>query len=191
MSNDFFVHPSSIVEQGATIGSGTKVWHFCHIMPNATIGANCVLGQNVYVGSAAIIGNGVHIQNNVSVYDAVVLEDDVFVGPSVVFTNVLYPRSEIDRKSEYVKTIVRKGASLGANSTIVAGIEIGEYALVGAGSVVSRSVPAYTLVMGNPARFAGYVCRCGMKMEFVDGKAVCNHCGREYALDESGIVIPK
>ena len=149
---DYFVHESSYVDEGAEIGAGTKIWHFSHIMSGAKIGKNCSLGQNVYVGSRAVIGNGVKIQNNVSVYDDVIIEDDVFCGPSCVFTNVINPRAFVERKHEYKKTVVKKGASIGANATIVCGVTIGEYAMIGAGSVVTRDVPAYTLVYGVPAR---------------------------------------
>ena len=153
----FFVHESSYIDEGAEIGEGTKIWHFCHIMSGAKIGRNCSLGQNVYVGSHAIIGNGVKIQNNVSVYDNVIIEDDVFCGPSCVFTNVINPRAFIERKHEYRKTIVKKGASIGANATIICGVTIGKYALVGAGSVVTRDIPDYALAYGCPARVQGRV----------------------------------
>ena len=153
----FFVHESSYVDEGATIGENTKVWHFSHVLSGAQIGKDSVLGQNVNVGSRAIIGNGVKIQNNVSVYDDVIIEDDVFCGPSCVFTNVINPRAFVERKNEYKKTIVKKGASIGANATIVCGVTIGEYALVGAGSVVTKDVPPYSLVYGAPARVMGRV----------------------------------
>lgn len=153
--NAFYVHPTSVIDDGAVIGEGTKIWHFCHIMPEAKIGNHCQLGQNVFVDNYALIGNGVKIQNNVSIYNQVVIEDDVFIGPSVVFTNVTNPRSFIDRKSEFKKTRVKKGASLGANATILCGIEVGEYAIVGAGAVVTKDVPAYSIVTGNPAQVTG------------------------------------
>jgi UDP-2-acetamido-3-amino-2,3-dideoxy-glucuronate N-acetyltransferase len=158
---NYFVHESSYVDDGAEIGEGTKIWHFSHIMGGAKIGKNCSLGQNVNVGSRAIIGDGVKIQNNVSVYDDVIIEDDVFCGPSCVFTNVINPRAFVERKTEYKQTIVKKGASIGANATIVCGVTIGEYALVGAGSVVTKDVPAYALVYGTPARVMGKVDREG------------------------------
>ena len=153
----FFKHESSYVDDGAEIGEGTKIWHFCHIMSGAKIGSNCSLGQNVNVGGKAVIGNGVKIQNNVSIYDRVEIEDDVFCGPSMVFTNVINPRAFVERKTEYKKTVLKKGCSIGANATIVCGVTIGEYALVGAGSVVTKDVPPYSLVYGNPARVHGKV----------------------------------
>mgnify|MGYP001328136708 CR=1 FL=1 len=157
----YFKHESSYVDDGAIIGEGTKIWHFSHIMSGAQIGNNCSIGQNVNVGCRAVIGNGVKIQNNVSVYDDVVIEDDVFCGPSCVFTNVINPRAFIERKNEYKKTVVKKGASIGANATIVCGVTIGEYALIGAGAVVTKDVPAYSLVYGTPGRVMGKVDREG------------------------------
>jgi UDP-2-acetamido-3-amino-2,3-dideoxy-glucuronate N-acetyltransferase len=163
--NSHFIHESSYVDEGAEIGKDTKIWHFCHIMAGAKIGKKCSIGQNVNIGSRAVIGNGVKIQNNVSVYDDVIIEDDVFCGPSCVFTNVINPRAFIERKHEYRKTVVKKGASIGANATIVCGVTIGEYALVGAGSVVTRDVPAYALVYGNPAKVRGKVGEDGGKLD--------------------------
>lgn len=153
----YFKHESSYVDEGAEIGDETKIWHFCHIMSGAKIGERCSLGQNVNVGGKAVIGNGVKIQNNVSIYDSVEIEDNVFCGPSMVFTNVINPRAFVERKTEYKKTILKKGCSIGANATIVCGVTVGEYALVGAGSVVTKDVPPYTLVYGNPARVHGKV----------------------------------
>ena len=155
--NNYFLHESSFADEGAQIGEGTKIWHFCHIMSGAKIGKNCSLGQNVNVGSRAVIGDRVKIQNNVSVYDDVIIEDDVFCGPSCVFTNVINPRAFVERKQEYKETLVKKGASIGANATIVCGVTIGEYALIGAGSVVTHDIPPYALAYGNPARVKGKV----------------------------------
>lgn len=162
---DYFKHESSYVDEGAEVGDGTKIWHFSHVMSGAKIGENCSLGQSVNVGGKAVIGSGVKIQNNVSVYDDVIIEDDVFLGPSMVFTNVINPRAFVERKSEYKQTVVKKGASIGANATIVCGVTIGEYALIGAGSVVTHDVPPYALVYGNPARVHGKVDEAGNKIE--------------------------
>jgi len=164
MKENYFVHESSYVDEGAEIGEGTKIWHFCHIMPGAKIGKNCSLGQNVNVGSRAEIGDRVKIQNNVSVYDDVIIEDDVFCGPSCVFTNVVNPRAFVERKNEYKKTIIKRGVSIGANATVLCGTTIGEYALIGAGSVVTKDVPAYALAYGNPAQVRGKVNEEGEKI---------------------------
>lgn len=162
--NSYFVHESSFVDDGAQVGEGTKIWHFCHIMGGAQIGNNCSIGQNVNIASGAIIGNNVKIQNNVSVYDDVIIEDNVFCGPSCVFTNVINPRAFIERKHEYKKTIVKKGATIGANATIICGVTIGEYSLIGAGSVVTKDIPSYSLAYGNPARIHGHVNENGEKV---------------------------
>ena len=163
MEKNYLVHESSYVDEGAQIGEGTKIWHFTHIMSGAKVGKKCSIGQNVNIGGKAIIGNGVKIQNNVSLYDDVVIEDVVFCGPSCVFTNVINPRAFIERKHEYKQTLIKKGASIGANATIVCGVTIGEYALIGAGSVVTKDVPPYALVYGNPARMHGTVNEAGEK----------------------------
>ena len=183
---EYFVHESSYVDDGAQIGKNTKVWHFCHIMPGAVIGEKCSIGQNVNIASRAVLGNGCKIQNNVSIYDDVILEDDVFCGPSMVFTNVINPRSFVERKEEYKKTIVGKGATIGANATVVCGNKIGRYALIGAGAVVTRDIPDYALVFGSPARIQGWVCECGVKLKFSnDDTATCEECGKEYALKDN------
>ena len=179
-ASETFIHPTAIVDPGARIGRGCSIWHFVHVMPGAGIGDNCMLGQNVYVGGKAVIGAGVRIQNNVSVYDDVTLEDDVFVGPSAVFTNVRNPRSHVDRKNAYEATVVRRGASIGANATIVSGVTIGRYAFIGSGAVVTRDVPDYGLAFGTPARLRGWVCSCGVKLLFEKKKATCPECGRIY-----------
>jgi len=175
-----FIHPSAYVDEGARIGVGTRIWHFCHVMGDAVIGAGCSLGQNVVVMNGALIGNNVKIQNNVSVYEGVQLEDDVFCGPSMVFTNVVNPRSHVSRKLEYQKTLVRRGATIGANATIICGLTLGEYCFIGAGAVVTRDVPAHALVTGVPAVIAGWVCRCGVKLEEGLMELVCPACGARY-----------
>jgi UDP-2-acetamido-3-amino-2,3-dideoxy-glucuronate N-acetyltransferase len=179
------VHPSAIIDEGARIGDGTRVWHWVHICGGARIGSNCSLGQNVFVGNRVTIGDNVKIQNNVSVYDEVTLESDVFCGPSMVFTNVYNPRSAVSRKNEYRKTMVKRGATLGANCTIVCGVTIGEHAFVAAGAVVNRDVPAYGLVMGVPARQAGWISRFGEQLDLPlkgNGEAACAHTGERYVL---------
>ncbi len=179
------IHPSAIVDVGAQLGDGTRVWHFAHVSVGARIGAGCSLGQGVYVGNDVLIGDNVKIQNNVSVYDAVTLEDDVFCGPSMVFTNVHNPRSAVPRKAEYRRTLVRRGATLGANCTIVCGTTVGEYAFVGAGAVVSRDVPAFALVVGVPARRIGWMSRHGERLELPvqgEGEAACPATGERYRL---------
>lgn len=181
---NYFVHQSSYVDEPCTIGKGTKIWHFSHIMNNAVIGEKCNIGQNVVISPDVVLGNGVKIQNNVSVYSGVVCEDDVFLGPSCVFTNVINPRSFIERKNEYRTTLIKKGASIGANATIVCGNTIGQYALIGAGSVVTKNIPDYALLVGNPGRIIGYVCQCGNKLDFENGQAQCAFCSESYILIE-------
>ncbi len=178
-----FIHHTAIVESPELIGEGTKIWHWVHVMPGAKIGADCVLGQNVFVGSKAVLGDNVRVQNNVSIYDEVILEDDVFCGPSMVFTNVVNPRSHVERKDEYLRTVVHRGASIGANATIICGNEIGEYAFIGAGTVVTKPVKAYALVVGNPGKQIGWVSRNGQRLKFdEEGKAKCPETGEEYEL---------
>lgn len=177
-----FVHESSFVDEGVSIGEGTRVWHFCHLLRNTVVGRDCTLGQNVTAGPNVTIGDNVKVQNNVSIYEGVVLEDDVFCGPSAVFTNVMTPRAHVARKSEFLPTLVRRGASLGANCTILCGITIGEYAMIGAGAVVTRDVEPHALLTGNPARRRGWVCACGEKLAFAADSASCLRCGSRYAL---------
>ncbi|MBI1967361.1 MAG: N-acetyltransferase [Gemmatimonadetes bacterium] len=181
---DYFVHPTSFVDEGAAIGQGTKIWHFCHVMPGAVIGQRCSLGQNVVVMPGTRIGDNVKIQNNVSIYEGVELEDDVFCGPSCVFTNVINPRSHVSRKHAYQKTLVKRGASIGANATIVCGITLHEFAFIGAGAVVTSDVPAYALMVGVPARRVGWMCQCGERLHVSGGTGACSGCRTEY--EESG-----
>lgn len=187
MSN-YFAHETAVIDDGCTIGEGTKIWHFSHIMPNCTLGEKCNIGQNVVVSPEVILGNNVKVQNNVSIYTGVICEDDVFLGPSMVFTNVMNPRSAVNRRDQYSKTVVKKGASIGANATIVCGNDIGEYAFIGAGSVVTKEVPAYALVVGNPARQIGWMSSYGHRLEFdASGKAVCPESKEEYLLEEGKV----
>lgn len=180
MDKDYFVHESSYIDNGCTIGNGTKVWHFSHIMSGCEIGKKCNIGQNVVISPGVKLGRNVKIQNNVSVYSGVECEDDVFLGPSCVFTNVINPRAFIERKNEYRRTLIKRGASIGANATIVCGNEIGRFALIGAGSVVAFNVPDYALVYGVPAKIKGFVCECGCKLNFENEKALCTECNKQY-----------
>jgi len=182
---DYFAHETAVIDENCLIGENTKIWHFCHLMSGCKIGPDCSLGQNVVVASNVDLGRNVKIQNNVSIYEGVVCEDDVFLGPSMVFTNVLNPRSAISRKSEYKQTIVRKGASIGANATIICGIEIGEYALIGAGAVVTKNVMPYALFIGNPGKQTGWVSEYGHKLEFDDKTAFCKESQQEYFLENN------
>lgn len=185
---DYFSHPSAIIDDGCVIGKGTKIWHFSHLMPGSQVGENCNIGQNVVISPKVKLGNNVRVQNNVSIYEGVICEDDVFLGPSMVFTNVFNPRSAVSRKHEYMQTLVRKGASIGANATIVCGNEIGQFAFVGAGAVVTKPVPAYALVIGNPARQSGWMSEFGHKLKFDEkGHATCPESGEGYVL-EAGLV---
>lgn len=184
----YYAHATAVIDDGCEIGKGTKIWHFSHIMPQCKIGQNCNIGQNVVVSPGVILGDNVKVQNNVSIYTGVICEDDVFLGPSMVFTNVINPRSAVNRKNQYSKTIVKKGATIGANATIVCGIEIGNFAFIGAGSVVTKSVPGYALVMGNPARQSGWMSQYGHKIVFgKDGTAICPESNERYRLT-GGIV---
>ncbi|MDD2619570.1 MAG: acyltransferase [Syntrophomonadaceae bacterium] len=177
---DYFVHISSLIDEDVQIGSGTKIWQFCHLMKGCQIGDNCNIGQNVMISPGVILGDGVKVQNNVSIYTGVFCEDDVFLGPSVVFTNVINPRAFIERKDEYRITMIKKGASIGANATIVCGCCIGSYAMIGAGAVVTHNIPEYALAYGNPARIRGWVCKCGVKIDYNSKQICCEACGLRY-----------
>jgi UDP-2-acetamido-3-amino-2,3-dideoxy-glucuronate N-acetyltransferase len=188
MAKDYFAHETAVIDEGCSIGSGTKIWHFSHIMSESTMGKNCNIGQNVVVSPGVILGANVKVQNNVSIYSGVICEDDVFLGPSMVFTNILNPRSAIIRRDQYVKTYVKKGASIGANATIICGITIGQFALIGAGAVVTRDVAAYALVMGNPARQTGWVSEYGHKLKFDDQNfAFCPESKEKYQLFDNQV----
>lgn len=185
---DYFAHETAVIDEGCEIGKGTKIWHFSHIMPDCRIGENCNIGQNVVVSPGVVLGKNVKVQNNVSLYTGVVCEDDVFLGPSMVFTNVVNPRSNVNRRGQYTQTIVRKGASIGANATIVCGHDIGEYAFIGAGAVVTKEVHAYALVVGNPARQTGWMSEYGHKLHFdKEGKAVCPESKEAYVLKDGRV----
>lgn len=188
-SRRYFVHPTAVVDQPCEIGEGTKIWHFSHVMTHSKIGKSCILGQNVHVASDVRMGNNVKIQNNVSVYTGVELEDDVFCGPSMVFTNVVNPRSHVIRKHEYQRTLVKRGASLGANATIVCGVTIGRYAFVAAGAVVTHDVPDYALVMGVPGKHVGWMCQCGERLSSLGEVLHCSACGAEFE-EREGRIIP-
>lgn len=184
-----FIHPTALADPGATIGSGTKIWHFCHVMAGAVIGENCSLGQNVFVANGVVLGNNVKVQNNVSIYEGVICEEDVFLGPSMVFTNVMNPRSAVNRKSEYQQTLVSRGSTIGANATIICGLHIGAYAFIGAGAVVTQSVPAYALVVGNPARQIGWMSEYGERLHFDEkNEATCPGSGEQYCLADGAVV---
>lgn len=189
-NNPYFAHETAVIDDGAEIGEGTKIWHFSHIMPDCRIGRNCNIGQNVVVSPQVVLGHNVKVQNNVSIYTGVSCDDDVFLGPSMVFTNVINPRSAVNRRGDYLKTHVGKGASIGANATIVCGHNIGEYAFIGAGAVVTKTVPAYALLVGNPARHIGWMSKFGHRLEFNENNtAICPESGEQYML-ENGRVKP-
>lgn len=190
MERGYFAHETAVIDEGCSIGNGTKIWHFSHIMKGSVIGEHCNIGQNVVISPGVVLGNNVKVQNNVSVYTGVTCEEDVFLGPSMVFTNVINPRSRILRRDQYMPTRVRRGASIGANATIVCGNEIGQYAFIGAGAVVTRDVPAYALVVGNPARHAGWMSEYGHRLHFDEkGFATCPESREKYRLTEDGRVI--
>lgn len=188
MEKEFFAHETAVIDEGCQIGKGTKIWHFTHVMPGCTIGENCNIGQNVVVSPGVKLGQNVKIQNNVSLYTGVICEDDVFLGPSMVFTNIVNPRSAIIRKDEYVKTLVKKGASIGANATIICGHNIGEYALIGAGAVVTKEIPPYALVVGNPAKQIGWISEYGHRLDFnEEGIAVCRESNEKYKFQNGAV----
>ncbi len=189
MTNSFFAHETAVVDRDVNIGNGTNIWHFSHIMSNCALGKNCNIGQNVVVSPEVILGNNVKVQNNVSIYTGVICEDDVFLGPSMVFTNVINPRSGVNRRGEYVKTIVKKGATIGANATIVCGHDIGEYAFIGAGTVVTKEVLPYALVVGNPAKQIGWMSEFGHRLKFnKEGNAICPESKDEYKLSNNKVI---
>lgn len=189
INSEYFVHPSSIIDEGCKIGKGSKIWHFSHLMPNCILGQNCNLGQNVMIGSNVILGSNVKVQNNVSIYEGVECEDDVFLGPSMVFTNVINPRSSVNRRGEFLKTRVKKGATIGANATIVCGVGIGKYAFIGAGAVVTNDVPDYALVVGNPAKQIGWMSEYGCKLEFKGAQtATCTDTKQVYQLVDHKVI---
>ncbi len=188
MEKEYFAHETAIIDEGCKIGKGTKIWHFTHIMSNCAIGENCNFGQNVVVSPEVVLGRNVKVQNNVSIYTGVICEDDVFLGPSMVFTNVINPRSAVNRKSEYARTLVKRGASIGANATIVCGHDIGEFAFIGAGAVVTKTVPAYALIVGNPARQMGWMSEFGQKLHFDEnGMAICPESKEKYKLENGKV----
>lgn len=188
MKNQYFIHQSSFIDDNVTIGKGTKIWHFCHVLSNTNIGDNCSFGQNCVVGPNVVVGNGVKVQNNVSIYEGVEIEDDVFLGPSMVFTNVINPRSFLIRKSEFLPTILKKGCTIGANATLVCGNNIGKYAIVGAGTVVTKTVPDYALVVGNPAQQIGWVSEFGHKLHFDNqNTAICKESQQTYQLINNAV----
>ena len=187
MDNSVFVHPSAIVDEGVILGKGSKIWHFCHLMSSSKIGENCSLGQNVFIADYVTLGNNVKVQNNVSIYKGVTCEDDVFLGPSMVFTNVINPRSAINRRGEFAKTIVEKGCTIGANATIVCGNTLGRYSFIGAGSVVTKDVKPFALMVGNPAKQIGWVSEHGIRLAFQNNIATCSESGIKYKLHDNFI----
>ncbi len=192
INKEYFAHETAVIDEGCSIGKGTKIWHFSHIMKDSVIGENCNIGQNVVVSPQVVLGKNCKIQNNVSVYTGVLCEDDVFMGPSMVFTNVINPRSSVNRKSEYMKTIVKKGATFGANCTIVCGITIGEYAFIGAGAVITKDVKPYALVVGNPGKQIGWMSRYGQRLQFDDNNiALCPESGEKYILENENVRLIK
>lgn len=184
---NYYVHPTAVVDEGAEVGEGTRIWLWCHLRSGCKVGKNCNIGENAFIEEGVVLGNNVKVKNNVALYTGLVCEDNVFIGPNAVFTNVGNPRSFIDRKAEFKKTVIKEGATIGANATIVCGHDIGEYAFIGAGSVVTKSVPPYTMVVGNPAKKYAYVCKCGNKL---NTNLICTKCGKKYMADENDVVFP-
>ena len=188
MEEEIFIHETAVIDEPCTIGPGSKIWHFSHIMPDSVLGNNCNLGQNVVISSKVTLGNNVKVQNNISIYTGVTCEDDVFLGPSMVFTNIINPRSAVARRDKYVSTLIKRGASIGANATVICGNTIGEFALIGAGSVITRDIAPYSLVVGNPAKQIGWVSEYGNRLEFGEsGKATCDESGQEYLLENDSV----
>ena len=187
MERKYFAHPTTVIDEPVEIGEGTKIWHFSHVMSGARIGRNCIIGQNAFISSGAILGNNIKIQNDVSIFDGVILEDDVFCGPSMVFTNVFNPRSFISRRKEFRQTVVGRGTTIGANATVICGNKIGQYAFIGASSVVTKDVPDYALVYGNPGKVKGWVCQCAEEIAFRSGRTKCQACGKRYRKDRLGV----
>lgn len=183
----YFAHPTAIIDEGAEIGEGTRIWHWCHLMKGSKVGAHCNIGENAFIENGVTLGDNVKVKNNVALYTGLICEDNVFIGPNAVFTNVANPRSFIERKSEFKKTIIREGATIGANATIVCGHDIGRYAFIGAGSVVTKTVPDYTMVVGNPAKHYAYVCKCGCRL---NTNLVCTGCGKRYFADDNNNICP-
>lgn len=186
--DNYYAHPTAVIDEGAEIGEGTRIWHWCHLRKGCKVGKNCNIGENAFLEEGVILGNGVKVKNNVALYTGLICEDHVFIGPNAVFTNVANPRSFINRKAEFKNTLIKEGATVGANATIVCGNNIGRYAFIGAGSVVTKNVPDYTMVVGNPARPYAYVCKCGFKL---DSNMICNNCGERYKFTSKGIVTPE
>lgn len=184
---EYYVHPTAVIDDGVEVGAGTRIWLWSHLMKGCVVGKNCNIGESAFIEKDVVLGNNVKVKNNVALYTGLICEDDVFIGPNAVFTNVANPRSFIERKSEFKQTLIKKGATIGANATIVCGHNIGRYAFIGAGSVVTKEVPDYTMVVGNPAKFYAHVCKCGCKL---DKNLVCTECGQKYVADKDGIIKP-
>ena len=185
---DYFVHETAVIDEGCQIGGGSKIWHFSHVMKDSVLGSNCNVGQNVVISPKVVLGKNVKIQNNVSLYSGVICEDNVFIGPSAVFTNVLNPRSEVNRRDQYLKTIIREGVTIGANATVLCGLTLGKYSFIGAGTVVTKDVPAYALVIGNPSKQVGWMSEKGLRLFFIEGKARCSESDELYSLEKGKVI---